>query len=220
MLRPRIIAATLAFLGLVIGLSAVAAGGETGDTEDLLDLSLEDLLNVSVTTASRSERSLDQVPGSVTVISAKEIKRYGLKTLADAMTIIPGFNSVLRNHNAPFNHVRGYAASGSHLKVMIDGYPVNMYYERGIAHFEYYPLDNVKQIEVIRGPGSALYGTDAFCGVINIITDKDERTTLSATGGEFGHKGAGVAYYRNPKSDVSYSLTVDILRRGRRQDRL
>jgi outer membrane receptor for ferrienterochelin and colicins len=199
--------------GVVVALGVLlmllpGADQEAAETP-IEEMSLEELLRVkipTVTTASTLEQSIENVPGTVTVITAEQIKGYGLRYLIDVFNIVPGFQTFTTSYASTDVRVRKFSAFYSTLKVMIDGRPVNEIYHRQLHVYEYFPLGNVKQIEIIRGPGSALYGTDAFCGVVNVITDDSERTTVSGTGGEHSHYGANLAHYGKVGD---YSFTAD-----------
>ncbi|NQU40745.1 MAG: TonB-dependent receptor [Lentisphaerae bacterium] len=162
-----------------------------------------------ITTASSFSQSINDVPGTVTVITADEIKRYGLRTLVDVLNMVPGFQTFATTFATWDVRARRYSHAYATIRVMVDGRPLNESYNRQISAFESFPLDNVKQIEIIRGPGSSLSGTDAFSGVVNIITDKRERSVVSTTMGENGYYGVNAAQYADVSEDLSYSLTVD-----------
>ncbi|MBM4053134.1 MAG: TonB-dependent receptor [Planctomycetes bacterium] len=129
----------------------------------------------TVSIASRQETAINKAPGVVSVITGEEIKNMGFRTFADILRIIPGFE-ILKNGSLgdTFPTVRGLSAA-NRVRVMIDGHLVNNPL-RGDAfvNFDGYPVDNIKKIEIIRGPGSALYGENAFLSVINIVTRSAE----------------------------------------------
>jgi iron complex outermembrane receptor protein len=124
-----------------------------------------------VTIATRHETPVSKAPSIVTVITAEEIKNLGYRTFAEILRTVPGFEiaqggtsgSVLPN-------VRGLDFAGQ-IRLMLNGHLVNNPF-RGDAftNFDNFPVENIKRIEIIRGPGSAVYGENAFSAVINIIT--------------------------------------------------
>lgn len=125
----------------------------------------EDLYTVSI--ASRSEEPIRRAPAAVTVIKTDALKRY--RTLAEALRSVPGF-FVDRNELKERIYLRGIPDS---FLVMMDGVPFSsdastIDYPRGTD----LSLDNLEKIEIIRGPGSALWGADAFSGIINLVTRK------------------------------------------------
>jgi outer membrane receptor for ferrienterochelin and colicins len=144
------------------------------------DLSLEELLNPAVRVATKSTLHVAQTPAVVTVVTAEEIAARGYTSLADLLRSVPGFYDVYDGvtHNVGIRGVNGgQNASGSGLKLMIDGQPVD--YGPSSGNFfgeELIPMEVVERVEIIRGPASALYGADAFLGAINVITRSGEST--------------------------------------------
>lgn len=130
-----------------------------------------------VTSATKSEQSISEAPAVITVITDKDIRDAGYESLAEALSQVPGVFTA-DDHSAVNLGVRGIMSDlrgwGRDVKVMIDGQPV-AYRVSGINFLgeELIPLSAVSRVEIIRGPVSALYGANAFLGVINIIT-KDE----------------------------------------------
>jgi len=142
-----------------------------------------------VVTATRVETPIEEIASSITVISSKEIERKQKTTVLEALRDIPGLDVVqtggLGSHTSIF--IRG--ANSEHTLVMIDGVEVNDPISPGRSYdFAHLTVDNIERIEVLRGPQSTLYGSDAIGGVINIITKKGDgkpKFFLSAEGGSF-----------------------------------
>ncbi|HEV8551665.1 MAG TPA: TonB-dependent receptor, partial [Polyangiaceae bacterium] len=142
------------------------------------DLDLVKLLNVQVSTATKTAESVDDAPAVITVVTRADIKRWGYQTVAEVLTHTVGFY-LTDDHILPNVGVRGMTgglgAESGMIKVMIDGHSVAYRTTSGNwLGVELVPLESVAQIEIIRGPASALYGADAFLGVVNIITLKPE----------------------------------------------
>jgi outer membrane receptor protein involved in Fe transport len=140
------------------------------DEEDLAS-SFGDSATVSIATGS--EQTLRRAPAVATVITAEDIARMGATDLDEVMETVPGIH-VSRNLQGynPLYVIRGiYTQFNSQTLMLLNGVPMTMMFigNRGNA-WGGLPLENVARIEVIRGPGSALYGADAYSGVINIIT--------------------------------------------------
>lgn len=165
----------------------------TGDESELEGVDLLQLLNVEVSTASKTAESVSDAPAIITVITAEEITRWGYRSVAEALQHVVGFY-LIDDHVLPNAGVRGVAGglgseSGS-IKVMIDGASVAFRSTSGNwLGVELIPLGSVRQIEVIRGPASALYGADAFLGVVNIITLPPDELPLIAARGQVGAVG-------------------------------
>ncbi len=124
-----------------------------------------------VTVASRYAQTVRQAPSIVTVVSAGDIRRSGHRTLSDVLRSLPGIYVSTAKESRDLAWFRGVTSSDNNkILVLIDGVP---WYDGIYTHAwidEYLPLEHVRQVEVIKGPGSALYGTNAFSGVINVVT--------------------------------------------------
>jgi iron complex outermembrane receptor protein len=146
--------------------------------EGVEDLDLVKLLNVEVSTATKTAESVDDAPAVITVVTRADIQRWGYQTVAEVLQHTVGFY-LTDDHILPNAGVRGMTgglgAESGMIKVMIDGRSVAYRTTSGNwLGVELVPLESVAQIEIIRGPVSALYGADAFLGVVNIITLKPE----------------------------------------------
>jgi len=175
----RVAAATLAAIWTV----NIFAAPTTEEEEDLA-LVYGDKSTISIATGSK--QVLRSAPAVATVITAEDIKAMGATDLDEVMETVAGVHvSKFGNHNISSYQIRGITGNASNPQVLLlqNGIPMNTLY-RGDKGEEWIsqPLENVARIEIIRGPGSALYGADAFSGVINIIT----KTAADTPGTEFG----------------------------------
>jgi len=157
------------------------------DTEELVTMSLEDLLNMDVITVSKSAEKLSDAPGVISVVSKQEIQMFGGTTLKDILERVPGLiGSTVYMTDRSTLAPRGdqVLASSSHVLFLINGRPVRESLEGGIKSeiYEAFPVNIIEKIEVIRGPGSVLYGSNAFSAVINVITEEAVRTGAEVTG--------------------------------------
>jgi iron complex outermembrane receptor protein len=179
---------------------------EIAEADQLMQLSLEQLLNVEVVSASKFSQSADEAPASVTVISSDDIRTFGYRTLADVLSSVRGFY-LTSDRLYKYAGVRGFSPPGDYndrLLVMMDGYRTNdNVYDSGSLGSEF-PLDLalVERIEIIRGPGSSLYGGNALFGVINVITKK---------GAELGGAEASLALARfgDHRERLSYGKRLE-----------
>ncbi len=191
---------------------SVALDGPTGDPKDLAKLSLEDLLSIPVVTASGgASEQRSRAAANVTVISRKEIRQNGYRSVADALENVPGLY-LSDDGSVKSVGVRGITPGlrgGTRLvKIMINGTPVNFRPDlRAFIGPEYIPIEAVEQIEIVKGPLSALYGANAFIATINVITRKpEEGTSVDAGGGlavgrgEAGYGGSAVAMYASKRA--------------------
>ncbi|MBI2472121.1 MAG: TonB-dependent receptor plug domain-containing protein, partial [Planctomycetes bacterium] len=124
-----------------------------------------------VTIATRHETQISKAPSIVTVITDEEIKNLGYRTFAEILRTVPGFEILKKaDFGDVIPAVRGLE-SANKVRVMLDGHFINNPLRGGaFGNFDDFPVENIKRIEIIRGPGSAMYGENAFTAVINIIT--------------------------------------------------
>ncbi|MEX2150420.1 MAG: TonB-dependent receptor [Steroidobacteraceae bacterium] len=165
------------WLGLCGGLCAAAAAAAP-EQPGLLDLSIEELSNVRITSASRIEESLHDTPAAVFVITADEIRRSGVTSIPEALRLAPGVEVARRSAHQWSISIRGFNSNLSNkLLVLIDGRSVYSPLFAGVFwDAQDTLLEDIERIEVIAGPGGTLWGANAVNGVINIITRSAEDT--------------------------------------------
>jgi outer membrane receptor protein involved in Fe transport len=169
-------------------LSAPALAGERM-LDELMQLDMEELM---VSVASKRDERPSDATGVISVITAEEIHNFGGRNLAEILDRIPSMQYVsgafLSGGNASSLRASSWTSVNNHMLWMIDGRPVRDGYVGGYLTdlLQLFPVERIRQIEVIRGPGSALYGTNAMAGAINIITTKPgkaEEYDFSLSGG-------------------------------------
>ncbi len=163
-------------------------------SQELDELSIEELFDVKVMElASGVKQQVNKAPAVVSVITAEEIKAYGATSLFEALEIVPGLHVVpssLTNMKPAITFRGIYTDNNPQVLVLIDGHRVSYSHEGGFMDNVILPLSNVKKIEVIRGPASALHGSDAYAGVVNLVTyGRNDPGQISASVGSFNHKG-------------------------------
>ncbi len=180
----------------------MASGGiyaNPAETRDISALSLDELLKTKVKIATKSEESILHSPSTVALFTRESIQRLQIRTLAELLAKIPGFYSMYNSVEGNESHLvmRGHAQKySSTLLLLLNGQRLNDDYTGGINYLlRYYQLKQVARVEVIRGPGSALYGSNAYSGVVNIITDF--QPAAEATLGSFGSKEFAVSNRHN-----------------------
>lgn len=165
--------------------TSVQAG--SGALSDPSTLDLEALLNTKVITASKFSEKLSDAPGVITVVTKDELRRFGGMTLREILERVPG----LAGSTASFTDRSMVAARGDqtqinsgHILYLINGRLTREVLEGGIASdlLEAFPVGILERIEVIKGPGSVLYGSDAFSAVVNLITQKADHNELTVAG--------------------------------------
>jgi outer membrane receptor for ferrienterochelin and colicins len=138
---------------------------------DLVSMSLEDLLGITVVTASRHSESLSATPATVTVINRRQIDMRGYRNLVDLLQDLPGTDIQRQNDPTRYNDIT-FRGHWTHRKFMIlqDGVRIDAPTGETLAIADNFPLYHAQRVEIVYGPASAMYGADAFGGVINIIT--------------------------------------------------
>ena len=166
---------------------------------DLANQSLEDLMNIEVTSASKKEQKLSRTAAAIFVITQEDIRRSGATNIPDLLRMVPGLDVTEINANTWAINVRGFVEEFSNeLLVLVDGRSV---YSEGIGGVYWdtldLPLDDIERIEVIRGPGGAIWGGNAVGGVVNIITKKAGETSgaLLTSGAGNLNQGFGTAQF-------------------------
>lgn len=187
-MKSRTIHRTLIWVAMFFSVahpaSLEAARASSGDERrvelaDLKRLSLEDLMNIeveTVTSASKYEQRVTEAPSSVTIITSDDIRKYGYRTLADVLRGVRGFY-ITYDRNYAFIGARGFGRPGDYntrILLMVDGHTINdTIYDTAAVGTEFIlDTDLIDRIEISRGPGSSLYGSNAFFGVIDIKTRK------------------------------------------------
>lgn len=160
----------------------------------LLDLPIEELMKVQVTTASRHSQKLAEIPAAVFVITQDDIRRSGATSIPEALRMAPGVEVARIGTDKWAINIRGFNGRfADKLQVLMDGRSV---YNPLFSGVQWEQLDtfmeDIERIEVIRGPGAALWGANAVNGVINIITKKahDSQGTLFTAGGGSFERGS------------------------------
>lgn len=171
--RPARRACALAF-ALLASVTRPALATDAGP-DDLTSLSLEQLANVQVVyAASRYEQRTADAPASVTIVTSAEFERFGARTLAEVLDHVRGL-WVTSDHNYTYLGVRGFGEPGDENRrvlLMVNGHRLNepVFDYAGLGADFVIPLEAVDRIEIIRGPGSSVFGTNALFAVIHVIT--------------------------------------------------
>ncbi|CEK20113.1 TonB-dependent receptor plug domain-containing protein [Chthonomonas calidirosea] len=168
----RLLHALPAFTSVILLLPAFKVFASSPLTQNAFNNELLFAGNQTVVTASRSKQPLVQAPAVVTVITGEQLQSYGAVTLLDALRYVPGVHVAEANAGVANVTIRGLNSQYANtLLVMIDNRPVNEQFTGGVF-WQLVPIlvSQIKRIEVVRGPGSVLYGANAYNGIINIIT--------------------------------------------------
>jgi outer membrane receptor protein involved in Fe transport len=160
----------------VIVIAVVLAIHQSARAQTEMDLPLDKLLSTKISTAAKHDQQMSEVPASVTIISSEEIQRYGWTSFDELMNAIRGLY-ITNDRNFSSLGVRGISRPTDYndrLLVLLDGNPLTgtVLGESWIGNSLSIALNSIDRVEFVRGPGSALYGTGAMFGVLNVITRK------------------------------------------------
>lgn len=177
------------------------------------DLPLDRLLSTEISTASKYAQTMAHAAASVTIISSEEIRRYGWQTLADVMQTVRGFyGSYDRNYH--YIGVRGFSRPtdyNNRLLLLLNGQALNenLFGSAPFGTDLAIDLDIIERIEIVRGPGSAVYGTGAMFAVVNLVTKKGSAIdggNLKITAGSAGR----LAGYLEGGTETSTGVDVAV----------
>ncbi|MDX9846307.1 MAG: TonB-dependent receptor [Tenuifilaceae bacterium] len=168
--------------------SIFSAFSQERDSLTLLDYSLDDLMQLKIESAAKRSEAIAEIPASIVIISRKDIERQGWQTLEEVLCNVPGMyliNDYLWFGTDNFG-VRGFFSSGSfsNMIILVNGISQKEdWYNSFPLTKVNVPVDAIDRIEVIRGPMSVVYGSNAFLGAINIVTNQSDGTSMVALGG-------------------------------------
>lgn len=205
-LRYRHILLFMAII-LVLLLSVQQTAG-ADDSLELADMSLEDLMEMEITSVSKKEERLFESAAAVTVLTNEDIRRSGATSIPEALRLVPGLHVAQINANSWAISARGFNNEfANKLLVMIDGRSVYSPLFAGVFwDAQHVMLEDVERIEVIRGPGGSLWGANAVNGIINIITKsaQDTQGGILSGGGGTEHQGFGGFRYGGQTNNNTY----------------
>ncbi|MBA4417333.1 MAG: TonB-dependent receptor [Syntrophus sp. (in: bacteria)] len=166
----------------IMGDNAFGAGQISAPSKPAVtDLTIEQLMTIEVATvysASKFEQKITQAPASVSIVTESDIKQYGYRTLADILRSMPGFYTSY-DRTYTYAGIRGFSRPGDYntrLLLLVDGHRINdsIYDQASIGTEFILDVALIDRVELVRGPGSSLYGNNAFFGVINVITKQPQ----------------------------------------------
>jgi iron complex outermembrane receptor protein len=205
-------AAGMAGTGVVFGQPAAAAPDA---------LSLEELLEVRVVTASRYSQRAREAPSAVTVITAEDLRTWGHRSLADAIATVPGLY-VTNDRAYSYLGARGFNRVGDYntrYLLLVDGNRMadNVYDQAYVGREFPVDVDLIERIEVAAGPGSSVYGGGAFFGVVNVITKSGaaiDGTNVAASLGTYGERQGRLTWGTRHESGLDVVASMSGLRAG------
>ncbi len=178
--------------------------GGSKEAEDIVDLSLDDLLNIEITSASKFKESISDTPATLLVITKKDIADRGYTNLPQIFADLPGMDVIVSHgdvHQLVYARGNRTGSMNERTMFMVDGVEQNMLYTQHMNIDTDFPLTAIERIEVLYGPASAVYGPNAFSGIINIITrnpqdleDKTDKIITRVGVGSFDTKFGDVTF--------------------------
>ncbi len=183
--------------GICCGLlsySSLSGRAHAEEGRPLTELNIEELMEVEVYSASKFPQKISEAPSSVSIVTSDEIKKYGYRTLAEILRSLRGF-FVTSDRNYDYMGVRGFLRPGDYntrVLLLVDGHRINdNIYDQAFIGTDFpVDVDLIDRVEVIRGPGSSLYGSNAFFAVINVLTKKGRDFGGAEASGEAGSNDA------------------------------
>ncbi len=187
----------------------------------LFELDLEQLMQLPITTVSKSEEALIDAPATVILITQQQIQQRGYSNLSEVFDDLPSMDIARPFGDNYFkNYVRGFRNTiGSPYLVMLDGVVVNSLYFNIITAIDTMPLSHIDRIEVLYGPASVAYGANAFMGVLNIVTNpKPDTSSISLSYSDDHYKTLDAAL-SDSVGDVNFLLALR-KEKGQLEDRI
>ncbi len=210
-------------LATLLLLVSCAITAQSQAPDDLSNRSLEDLMNITVTSVAKTEQTLSRTASAAFVINAEDIRNSGATNIPDLLRTVPGVDVAQIDSNTWAISIRGFNDRFSNeLLVMVDGRTVYTPTFGGVFWDALdLPLEDIDRIEVIRGAGGSIWGANAVNGVVNIITKKASETpkTLVVGGGGNLDQGFGtIQYGGNLGASTSYRVYGKYLNEGQLPD--
>ncbi|WP_440056754.1 TonB-dependent receptor plug domain-containing protein (plasmid) [Pseudoalteromonas sp. T1lg65] len=205
-------------LALLAADCAVASSTPTSPEpqSELFDLSFEELMDVNISLASKTDETAASVPSSITVFNYSQIASLGVDNVYELMNFVPGFQSTRGDWvgAVPKEHTRGVYLDTGHVLVMVDGHRLNeSSFGKASVYTPFIPIEIVEKVEFIRGPGSALYGSNAFLGVMNVVT-KSKANEFFIGVGENGTAQVATNLHHQVNQDTQLRLNAAVNRRS------
>ena len=194
-------------------ISSSAQGAHVEVKEALLSLSLQELMELEITSSTLTAKNVKSVPASVSVFTKEQFMRMGADYLHELINFVPGFQSFRQGENSVQHYcsARGHRSSTASREVLIliDGMRMNREFDN-VFSVPMLSLHNVEKIEFIRGPGSAIYGSNAFMGVINITTQKNQNRIHTAFGEASQMQFNGAFSNSDSAADAELNLALNL----------
>ena len=204
---------------LLLCIYAGSATSAADEFDELFSLSLQELVNFQITTVSKRKESINEAPGVVSVITSEDIQSYGATNLKDVLLRQPNFyifDSATFKASGAMMRAGATQHLNNHVLYLINGRPIRESQNGGL-HTDInllFPLEIIERIEVIRGPGSVLYGSNAYSGTVNVITKENTEKFYGSVQSQNGSNAYGAhqaSLGGQINKDINMQLTINTL---------
>ncbi len=201
---------TVLFAALLT-ISNAAASDNLENPIDISNVPIEELLQTNIHIGMFSSRKIFKIPSMITVVDRATIERYGIRSISEALSLVPGFTvyrTYLKNH---LPTARGVLQThyANKILVMINGVPT-WHASTGEPNIDRIDIEDVERIEVLKGPASVIYGTNAYSGAINIVLRKyspsNRMNIRMESGSEYTITAAANTFYKNKEHDIELAF--------------
>ena len=180
-----------------------ANGIDNTENKDFLDMSIEELMQVEITSSARRPQSVSRSSQAVYIITAEDIKQAGPTKIEDLFRMVPGMDVFQNKNLSTYIGSRGYTKwNNERMQILLDGRPLYDPYLGGSSmYLNPIFLENIERIEIIRGSAGVAWGVNAMSGVINIITKDTSNTTGGFVSGSYGSSETYNGLFRYGRED-------------------
>jgi outer membrane receptor for ferrienterochelin and colicin len=196
---------------------------ELSDSLSFYNMTLEELMDIKISVASKTELSVRESPSVVSVISAEEITSMGARDLMDVLGMVPGFNFGMDVFGVVGMSARGLWSHEGKVLLLLDGQEFNDLTYLNTQFGQRFDVTQIERVEIIRGPGSSVYGGSAALGVVNIITKSgktlqgiEATSTYGFLNDTYARRNLSLSV-GNANKEISYSLS-GYIGQGRRSN--
>jgi len=213
-MAKKLLLTIVGFVLFAFVFSNIPVFAQEKESSDISEISLDDLLNVKITTAGKKAEKISEIPASVVLVTREDIKRYGYSSLEEILENIPGAYKINdMSYYGPTFGMRGFlSVAPRNIVVLVNGvHMMDGYWKTNEIQNFTIPVEAIDRVEVVRGPMSVIYGSGAFFGAVNIITNEkisDKGTEIiSGSYGSMETAKAALKFSGN-KEDFNYSFTA------------
>lgn len=203
--------------GLLLFLLSTISPLSAEPNHDLFDLTLDQLMNLTITTAGKRPEKINNIPANVSIVTRSDIAKYGYSTLLEILENIPGLynidNYLLTPGNFGTRGLWNQRSQNASFAILVNGVNQLKADDRSNPFSKItVPVESIDRIELIRGPMSVLYGNGASFGVLNIITNESKKTIFSVSGGSKDTRKAAIRTSFELNQDFKFTLDLSTYR--------